>query len=347
MSCSVIDSHTASKVASQARAVSLFYPRVRAHQGRACRRGRAFWLGLLLAACAPTLGGCGWLKNMAIDMFASSMEGGSGSLRAHFDWETAGQGAASGIMQLEALYGVRPDNEQLALGLVKSYMAYTYGWAMDDYELALVNEEFDRADRIKVRAYWLYMRAKRISLRVMRDRDPGIDEHLKADPDQLILYLREHYTDAEDDIAPIFWLMMSWSSAVNNSPDGTAFADMPFIRALAQRVIELDETYEAAGALVFMGGLFGSYSKALGGDATKAKDYFERALAITKRRSHLVQLNYARLYAVTAQDKKLYLALLNEIIEAPDQGNEFRLSNKVARRRAYRYLEEADDLFFE
>lgn len=301
----------------------------------------------LLLLTATAIVGCGPVKNLAVDTFAESMSEGSGSLRAHFDWETAGHGAASGIMQLEALYGIRPHNEALALGLVQSYMAYAYGWVGDASEAALAEGDYDTADRHKRRAYWMYTRAKRVALRVMRLRDEGIDAQLAKHPDGFLAYLREHYEDPEDDIAPVFWLMMAWSSAVSNSEDGTEFAAMPYIRALAERVMELDAGYESAGALVFMGGLLGSYSQALGGDPKEAKGYFEGALRRTERRNHLVHINYARLYAVTQQDRALYEKLLREVIEAPDQGDHHRLSNKVARRRAYRYLEEADDLFFE
>lgn len=297
-------------------------------------------------ALVVALGGCGAAKNIAVDTFAASMGEGSTSLRAHFDYETAGQGAASGIMQLEALYGIRPHNETLALGLVQSYMAYAYGWVGDEAETALSEGDFEAADHHKRRLYWMYTRAKRVALRVMRLRDEGIDAQLTKHPEGFMAYLREHYTDPEEDIAPLFWLMMAWSSAISNAEDGTEFAAMPFVRALAERVIELDEAYESAGALAFMGGLLGSYSQALGGDPKEAKRYFERALTLTKRRNHLVHINYARLYAVTQQERELYVKLLREIIEAPDQGDLHRLSNKVARRRAYRYLKETDDLFF-
>ena len=39
------------------------------------------------------------------------------------------------------------------------------------------------------------------------------------------------------------------------------------------------------------------------------------------------------------------MALMNEIIESGDQGDDVRLSNKVARRRAERYLAHLDAWF--
>lgn len=293
------------------------------------------------------LGACGAAKGVAIDTLVGSLEEGSDSLRAHFDWETAGVGAASGIMQLEALYGLRPANETLALSLVKSYMAYAYGWVSDAAEVAEEQGDFDMAEYHQQRAYRMYTRAKRIALRVLELRDPGVTKYLTGKPDAFMGYLREEYTDPEDDVAPIFWLMMSWSSAVNNSADPSEFTDMPYIKMLAKRVLELDPEHGDAGALVFMGGLNGSYTEALGGNHPLAVCYFERALKATGRRNHIIHVNYAKLYAVAAQDRELFLRLLREVIEAEDQGDLYRIGNKVARRRAERYLSQVDDFFFE
>ena len=303
---------------------------------------RALW-GLLLIC---TLSACGPVKGIAIDTLVSSMEDGSDALRAHFDWETSGYGAASGIMQLEALYQLRPENEGLALALAKSYMAYAYGWVMDDAEVAYMKGDDDLFRYHQRRAYLMYTRAKKIAMRTMRLRDEGFDAVLSKGPEALARYLREEYDDPEDDLPPVYWLMMSWSSSINNSDDGTEFTDMPFVKVLAQHVIAYSPGYEDAGALVFMGGLLGSYTKALGGEPEKAVDYFERALKATNRRNHIIQVNYAKLYAVTYQDRELYLKLLHEVVNADDQGNRYRLGNKVAQRRAQRYLQQVDDLFF-
>jgi len=303
---------------------------------------RALWVLLLVVAASA----CGPVKGIAIDTLVSSLEDGSDALRAQFDWETAGHGAAAGIMQLEALYQLRAENEGLALSLVKSYMAYAYGWVMDEAEVASMSGDDDKYEYHQRRAYLMYTRAKNVAMRTLRIRDEAVNDALAKGPEAFAAYLREEYDDPEDDLAPLYWLMMSWSSSINNSDDSTEFADMPFVKVLAQHVLSYDPDYEDAGALVFMGGLLGSYPKALGGQPDKAVEYFERALKATKRQNHIIQINYAKFYAVTYQDRELYLKLLNEVVYAADQGNRYRLSNKVARRRAERYLQQVDDYFF-
>lgn len=298
----------------------------------------------LLLAVSPVVG-CSATKNVALDMVVDSLAEGGDSIRGHFDWETAGHGAASTIIQLEALYAIRPDNEALALALVKSYMAYTYGWVMDAAGVALLQEEFDEADHHTHRAFWMYSRARNVALRALRARDAGIDDVLYGDPDLLLAYLREEYTDPEDDVGPLFWAMISWSSSINADPESEQFMNMPAVRTMAQRVIELDEGYEDAGAVVFMGGFWSSYPKSAGGDPDRGRAYFERALELTGRRNHIILVNYATMYARNVLDRELYRSLLMEILTVPDQGNANRLSNKVARRRAERLLKRTDEFF--
>jgi hypothetical protein len=141
--------------------------------------------------------------------------------------------------------------------------------------------------------------------------------------------------------------MMAWTSAINNSPHSEDLADMAELRVIADWVIQRDPGYEDAGALVFLGGFESSMPKAFGGDPVKGKEYFERALKITGRKNHIVLINYATLYAVNAPDRALYVSLMREIIEAPDQGAPYRMSNKVARRRAARALQRVDELFYD
>jgi hypothetical protein len=55
---------------------------------------------------------------------------------------------------------------------------------------------------------------------------------------------------------------------------------------------------------------------------------------------------YARTYAVETQDRSLFQALLNRVVEAPpDLLPEQRLANTVAQKRARQLLARAEELF--
>lgn len=295
---------------------------------------------LLLALFAA---GCN-LNGFAADQAGGIAAASMGHMRAFWDYEIAGHGNASGIMQLESLHGLSPDNEELSLVLCASYMGYAFGWVEVEAEKAEDAGDYDRAGRERHRAEMLYRRTRDLALQVMRNRDDGIDEALKSKPDVLKAYLAEHYDDPEEDTAPLFWAAAGWGGLMNMSEDLSLAVDLPAVIALVERVVALDEGYEDGGALVFLGGFNSQFPAQFGGSVEKGKEYFERALAITHRRAHQVQLNYARLYALTVNDKALFLSLLHEIIEAPDQGPSVRLANKIARVRAEMLLSKVDTL---
>jgi hypothetical protein len=166
---------------------------------------------------------------------------------------------------------------------------------------------------------------------------------MHKDPKVFAKYLAENFDS--DDMAGLFWLMMSWTSAINNSTDSADLADMTSVRVIAEWVIARDPGYEDAGALVFLGGFESSFPAQFGGHPDKGKAYFEQALKLTGRKNHILHINYAMLYAVSVGDRALFLSLLHEVLEAGDQGNAFRMTNKVARRRAQRALTRVDELF--
>ena len=285
------------------------------------------------------------MRRVAVDSTASILADADIVARSYFDWESAGTAGPAGIIQFEGLHLSSPDNEELTLMLVKSYMAHAYGWVMDAYEVAQASGDFDTAEHHKRRAYLMYARARDLALRAVERRDPEIRKALSLPPKELAAYLDGKFGD--DDKPALFWLMMSWTSAINNSPNSEDLADMAELRVIASWVIKRDPGYEDAGALVFLGGFESSMPKAFGGDPAKGKEYFERALELTHRKNHIVLINYAMLYAVNAPDRALFVSLMREIIEAPDQGAPFRMSNKVARRRAARALARVDELFYD
>jgi hypothetical protein len=307
------------------------------------RGGRVGCFATMGSLCIVSLGGC--IKSLAADTTADFLTEAAPAVRAYFDYESAGYAAANGLLQLEGLHTVTPEHEGLTLALAQGYIAYAFGWVMDKHEDALLLGHYEEADRQQARAFVMYSRARQLVLKLMRKHDSGIDEALRGEPDQLRAYLRRHYPDPKEDIELVFWCAVAWGSEITNAPSLDAVVDLPTVRVLAEHTIELDETYENAGALALLGGIESSIPEQFGGDWKKGKAYFERALKLSGRRNHLHHINYARIYAINAQDKPLFVSLLREVIAAGDQGNDVRMSNKVARRRAERNLAHVDELF--
>jgi hypothetical protein len=283
----------------------------------------------LVAASA----GCN-LNRFAADQAGSIAASSTSYMRGFWDYDIARAGTAAGIMQLESMHSVTPDNESLTLTLVASYVGHAFGWVELDMERARADHQYAKADRLRARAELIYKRARDLGLHTMRVRDDGIDSVLKGEPSVLRDYLKKHYSDKKADLAPVFWTASSWGAMLGMTDALDATVDLPMIRAMIDHVVALDPSYESASGLVFLGGVYAQTPPDFGGDLAKAKQYFERALELTHRKSHVVQLNYAKLYALTAGDKTLFRSLIDEILAPEDQGNDVRLSNKLARMHA-------------
>src|SRR5205807_1865536 len=106
------------------------------------------------------------------------------------------------------------------------------------------------------------------------------------------------YDDPEHDVAPLFWAASAWGSILNVTENLGLAIDLPAIRMLVERSVRLDPSFEMAGGLQFLGGFYAQFPAQFGGSPEKAKQYFEQALKLTGRRAHIVQVNYARLYAL-------------------------------------------------
>jgi hypothetical protein len=287
---------------------------------------------LLILASSPPLAACN-LSRIAADQAGGIAAVSSGYMRGFWDYEIARAGTASAIMQLEAMHSVSPQNEALALALAAAYVGHAFGWVELDMEKANATHQYAAATRLRQRAELIYRRARDLSLATMRTRDAAIDELLKGEPQAFADYLARHY-DSASDLAPVFWTASSWGSMLGQTDALDATVDLPMIRVMIEHVIQRDPSYEMATGLVFLGGVSAQTPPAFGGDLVKAKAYFERALELTQRKSHVVQLSYAKLYALTTGDQKLFHSLLNEIIAPEDQGSDVRLSNKIARMHA-------------
>jgi len=303
---------------------------------------------LVVLSCVPAvLGGCD-LNKLAADQTANIAEAGSAGVNGFWDYEIAGKAMPSAILQAEALLSLSPDNEKLVIGLCRAYVAYTYGWVQDEWERADDAGDFERADKLEARVRLLYQRTTNLAMRVLRMHDgPGqLDEKLKTGKLEIVqAYLEQTFTD-RDDVPALYWTGLAWGSAMANSGgDVRAIVDAPIARAILAHSVELDPTYADSGALGVLGSVEALFPTLFGGSLDKSKALFERGIALSKRRNHLLLLGYAKTYAVNAQNRELFVKLVREVLDAPDQGSDIRLSNKVARHRAQRYMARINEYF--
>ncbi len=119
------------------------------------------------------------------------------------------------------------------------------------------------------------------------------------------------------DVDALFWAGFGWGYAIiNDLEDSVLIAQIPQLRQLMHRVVELDDSYFYGGAHVFLGSLY-SQSPTFGGDLKKAQEHFDRAEQITEKKSLLVHYYKAKFFAQQKADTQLCQKLLRQIHQTP------------------------------
>jgi hypothetical protein len=118
------------------------------------------------------------------------------------------------------------------------------------------------------------------------------------------------------------------------------------VKAMMQRVLELDEGYFYGTAHLFFGSIYGSLPRILGGDPEKARMHFEKCLVLNNERLMLGYVYLARYYAQPLLDEALFDKYLKMALQAPtDVLPENKLLTAIAKDKAQKLIIKKQDLF--
>jgi hypothetical protein len=146
-------------------------------------------------------------------------------------------------------------------------------------------------------------------------------------------------------IPDLFWGSLAWLNWIQVQKGApAAMADLVIVEKIMQKLLELDDTYQAGSSHLFFGAYYATRPAMFGGDPEKSRNHFEKALKLSNRKFLLIQTTYAETLARQTFDQDLHDRLLQEVIDYPtDSAPEYALSNQIAKRKARRLL---DDEYF-
>ncbi|HEX6993524.1 MAG TPA: TRAP transporter TatT component family protein [Gammaproteobacteria bacterium] len=148
------------------------------------------------------------------------------------------------------------------------------------------------------------------------------------------------------DIDLLYAYAVSWLAHLDaTSEDWAAVAELPWVEAALERVLELDETYAQGAVHGYLGTLNALRPPALGGKPEVARQHFERAIELSGGRDLSVKVEYARRYARLVFDQELHDRLLREVLEAPTEAPGLTLFNALAKEEAEQLLATSEDYF--
>jgi predicted anti-sigma-YlaC factor YlaD len=295
---------------------------------------------MVVAWLATTASGCALVQRKAVGMVASTLASSGDVFTRDDDLELVGQAIPFGLKLYESLLDSAPKNKDLLIATCSNFTQY--GVAYLETEALTLGEtaHHDEVAHLNARALKLYLRAKGYCLRAMEVRFPGIGERLLKDPAAALKSARRA------DVALLYWTAAAWGSAIAQGIDKPELViDLPVVRALAERAIALDETWNK-GALHEMFISLDSQPEALGGSVERARTHFKRAVELQKESSPGPYVSLALGVAAPAQDRAEFESLLKQALAIdPEKDPSTRLVTLVQQRRARALLDHIDTMF--
>jgi len=147
-------------------------------------------------------------------------------------------------------------------------------------------------------------------------------------------------------IGSLYSYAVGWLSNLQaTSEDWGSVADLPWVEAVLERALALDETYEQGAIHGYLGILGSLRPPALGGKPDEARAHFERAIELSGGKDLSIKVEYARRYARLVFDQELHDRLLTDVLNSPIEAHKYTLFNVLAKKEAEGLLATSKEYF--
>ena len=301
--------------------------------------------GLLLLLAALAAPGCS-LKTYAINMVGDALSSGDSVYETDDDLELVGAALPFGLKLTESLLAQSPGHRGLLLTACRGFTVYSFAYVGHAAEIT-ADEDLDRARALRDRARRLYLRGFGYCMRALDRSYPGLLGALTKDPGTAVSVLKTERKDRERDLPLLYWSAASLGLAISVSKHEAALLGrLPEVRALLDRALELDESWDAGALHEFKIVLAGATPGTP--DVPSIRSHYARAVELSGGKSASVHLAYAEAVSVPLQNGPEFRELIQRALAVdPDANTENRLVNLLAHRRARWLGARADDLIIE
>ncbi|MGR9114209.1 MAG: TRAP transporter TatT component family protein [Gammaproteobacteria bacterium] len=188
-------------------------------------------------------------------------------------------------------------------------------------------------------------RARDYAQRALCIKKPALCQIETLTFDAFAQRLQQFDRDALNELYAYGTAWAAWLQA--HSRDWHAIADRPKIEGIFERILELDESFDAGRVHYYLGLMRSQLSPALGGTPEIGKGHFERAIALSRGQDLAVKVALARNYARMVYDRDLHDRLLQEVLKADPNVPGLTLSNTMAQQEAQQLLDDSANYFQE
>ena len=303
--------------------------------GRRFSRGMAHgWVAVLLLAT-----GCS-IRKMAVNTLGDALAAGGTAFASDDDPELVKAAAPFSLKLMESLLAESPNHPGLLFAAASGFTQYAYAFVQQEGD-EMEEKDLAAAKAMRGRARRLYLRARNYGLRGLEARHRGFEKAVRENPKAAV-------ESAEaGDVPLVYWTAVSWAAAISVSKDDPdLIGDLPFVEALVDRALELNEGYDHGAIHSFLISYEMSRPVGEGDPADRARRHFDRAMELGGGRLAGPLVALAESVAVQKQDAREFRSLLDRALAInPDAQPEWRLANLVMQRRARWLLSRTDELF--
>lgn len=290
----------------------------------------ALVVALATSGCSP--------KKMGISRMADALTSTASAFTRDNDPEFVRQAAPSTLKMIEMLLEESPSHTGLLMTACSGFTQYAYAFLQSDADAA--DPASAAAKELKARGAAMYDRARGYCLRALEIRHAGVARALQGDARTALASM------TAADVPALYWTGVAWGGALTLADNSFArIGELATVRALFSRALQLDDTWEG-GAIHEAMIAVESLPPLLGGSPARAKEHFDRAVALSNGQSAFAYVAMATGVAQPARDRREFQRLLTAAI-AIDVSTRpsLRLANLIAQRRARALLSQMNRLF--
>ncbi len=277
----------------------------------------------LLIVCGASFSGCAAMISSAATNLADNL---STAILNQDDPELVRAGAPSYLLLLDSFIEGSPDDPAILSAGATLYA--TYGAVFADDE---------------VRASRLTTRARRYALTAMCESYAPSCSWADATYDEFVATLDGVQPRHAEYLYTYGFASLAYLRA--HSSDWNSLAELPQIEALFERYLDISGDEVNGSVYTYMGILLTLRPPALGGEPERAREFFEKGIAVTNGHDLGAKVEFARGYAKLLYERELHDQLLSEVLQADPYQDGYTLSNVLAQEDALALMAEADDYF--
>ena len=293
----------------------------------------------LLAGALLAVSGCGAIKTAAIKSVADTLSTGSGDVFTRDDDPLLVRDAVPfGLKTFESLLESVPRYVPLLTATCANFTQYAYAFIQADID-GLDSTDYETITAHEERALKLHQRARGYCIRALEERRVGTVRELRHDPDRALRWAKP------SDVPLLYWSGAAWGSAISLGLDRPELvADLPVVRVLLARALQLDEGFNNGAIRAAMITLDSRVE--WGGSAALARKHFARAVQLSKGLDPGPYVALAMSVARPERNRAEFVELLEKALSIePEDNPSNQLVILIARQRARRLLDRVDDLF--